>query len=342
MFSGKNADLGKKTMTPKTLIVSLLMAISFCARATPPPGDSTEYYLARYELLKDSVNKALNYQTGEIKLDGGKVSLKIPAGFKYLNKEQSKYILTELWGNPPQTSEDCLGMIFPEKSGPFADSNYVFTVSYSDIGFVKDEDAKDINYDELLKSMQEEEKEENAERTKAGYSTVHLVKWAQKPFYDDKRKILHWAKELRFADSEGANTLNYEIRILGRKGVLSLNAISTVNELGLVNNDISKVLNIASFTEGNSYFDFDPKVDQVAAWTIGGLVAGKLLAKVGFLAVILKFLAPLWKFIALAFVGLGAWFKRRLGRKKEQQEEASYALATAEPETPIDTNRDNT
>ena len=116
---------------------------------------------------------------------------------------------------------------------------------------------------------------------------------------------------------DSVNTLNYEIRILGRKGMLSLNAVGRMYDLPQVNKDISKVLNVASFTEGNSYFDFDPKVDHVAAWTIGALVAGKILAKVGFFALIAKFLAPFWKFLVLGFAGIGAWFKRKLGRKKD-------------------------
>jgi uncharacterized membrane-anchored protein len=208
-------------------------------------------------------------------------------------------------------------MIFPQDSGPFADSSYAFVITYSEIGYVKDEDAGKINYDELLKNMQADEKAENEKRSKAGYSAVHLVGWAQKPYYDGQRKILHWAKELKFDEEEGSNTLNYQIRILGRKGMLSLNAVGKMYDLPLVNKDISKVLTVANFTEGNSYFDFDPKVDNVAAWTIGGLVAGKLLAKAGLFAIIMKFLAPLWKFIVLAFVGLGAWFKRKLGMKKQ-------------------------
>ena len=53
----------------------------------------------------------------------------------------------------------------------------------------------------------------------------------------------------------------------------------------------------------------------MAAWTIGGLVAGKVLAKVGFFAVIMKFL----KFIVLGVAALG-WYiwKYIKGRKKEE------------------------
>jgi len=301
-------------MTLKLLTLPLIL-LSICANAKTPV-DSTEMYEKALAHLKDSVNNALSYKTGKIKPEGGKVVLDVPEGFKYLDKDQSKYVLTKLWGNPASASSEVIGMIFPQDAGPLSDSNYAFVITYEEIGYVKDEDADKINYDDLLKNIQEGEKAENEKRVKEGYPAVHLVGWAQKPYYDGQKKILHWAKELKFGEGDGDNTLNYEIRILGRKGMVSLNAVGKMYDLPRVNKDIAKVLSVASFTEGNSYFDFNPKMDNVAAWTIGGLIAGKLLAKAGLFALIAKFLAPFWKFIVLAFAGMGAWFKRKLGLKK--------------------------
>jgi len=280
------------------------------------PADSLVTLKKAMEHVQDSIDNSLNYTTGKVKPDESQVALDVPAGFKFLNKEQSIYVLTKVWGNPESATKGVIGMIFPEKAGPYTDSSYAFVVTYEEVGYVKDEDAGKIDYDELLKSIQEDEKKENEERAKAGYPTMHLVGWAQKPYYDNQRKILHWAKEIKFSDGDD-NMLNYEVRILGRKGIISLNAVAKMYSLPLVNQEISKVLSAASFTEGNSYFDFNSKTDNIAAWTIGGLVAGKLLAKAGFFAVIAKFLAPLWKFIVIFFVGIGAWFKRKLGRKKQ-------------------------
>lgn len=270
--------------------------------------------LMDYVKLMDSVNKALKYQTGLVVLDNGIAQLNIPAGFKFLNKEQSKFVISDLWGNPPR--EDILGMIFPDTDDPFSDSSYAFIVSYDPIGYVKDGDADKINYDDMLKEMQNSEKEENAERIKSGYGAIHFVGWAQKPFYDKNKKVLHWAKELNFGDDE-SNTLNYEVRILGRKGVLSLNAVASMSELALVDKDIDKVLGMASFTKGNTYAEFDSKIDDVAAWTIGGLVAGKVLAKAGFLALILKNI----KLVVLGLIAFGgaAW-RFITGRKKKEEE----------------------
>jgi len=294
-------------------IVFLLLALMITgvlARANDK-DDSLTAQLVKEIKLYDSVNKAMKYQTGVVKLSSDVAQLTVPQGFKYLNADQSNYVITELWGNPPR--KDVMGMLFPETGGPFADSSYAFIITYEALGYVKDEDADKIDYDEMLKEMQKEEKEVNVERQKQGYESIHIVGWAQKPYYDKTNKVLHWAKELRFG-SQGSNTLNYEIRILGRKGILSMNAVAGMNELPLVKKDIDKVLHIATFTEGNKYSDFDSNIDKVAAWTIGGLVAGKILAKVGILAFFGKFLKLI--LIGLATIG-GAIVKFFKGKKKE-------------------------
>lgn len=262
----------------------------------------------------DSIENTFKYQHGKVQLKNGIGEITVPEGFKYLDPEQSKYVIVDIWGNPD--SEDIsLGMILPEKQGILDEHGYVFNIQYDEIGYVKDDDADDINYDDLLAEMQKDTEEENKERTKQGYDPIQLVGWASSPFYDKEHKILHWAKDIQFGNDK-LHTLNYNVRILGRKGVLVLNAISSMQELPLVKKDIHNVLNIVTFNDGYKYSDFDPSVDQVAAWTIGGLVAGKVLAKVGFFAVIAKF----GKVIAIAVGGFfTALWRRMRGRKKEEE-----------------------
>lgn len=73
-------------------------------------------------------------------------------------------------------------------------------------------------------------KEGNKARVANGYEEISLIGWASKPYYDNEKKILHWAKKLNFGGAE-ENTLNYNVRVLGRKGVLMLNAIANMNNL---------------------------------------------------------------------------------------------------------------
>lgn len=287
---------------------------------------------AQEKLLIDSLENSLTYQHGVIKLGDGIATLNVPKGFKYLDATQTEYVVTTLWGNPKGNVQP-LGMIVPEEGGVLSDGSYGYIVSYEAMGFVKDEDAEDINYDDLLKELKTAGTEENKEREKLGLGTLNLVGWAESPHYDKNKKILYWAKEYSIPGSD-VNTLNYDMRILGRKGVLTVQAVSTMKEWSSVNKDLPSLLGMVSFTEGNRYSDYESGTDNVAAWTIGGLVAGKVLAKVGFFALFLKYIKLI--FAGLVLVG-GAIWRFITGRRKKQAE-YSYAPATTEQpgDTPIE------
>lgn len=270
----------------------------------------TTEQLEAYQKSLDSINNSFIYEYGKISLQNGIAEIDVPKGYKFLDAKQSKYVLSDLWGNPPS---EVLGMLFPEHISPVSDNfTYAVEITYSNDGYINDDDAKDLNYDDLLEEMQDDTNEVNPERKKLGYPEIQLVGWAAKPFYDATNKKLHWAKELSF-EGEEINTLNYNIRVLGRKGYLNLNAIGTIDILPEFNKDVDEILNSVHFTSGNKYSDFNPDIDEVAAYGIGGLIAGKLLAKAGFFALLLKF----WKFIAIGAVGLFSVFKKRIFGSKE-------------------------
>ncbi len=274
----------------------------------------------------DSIENTFTYRHGTVELAGGIGKIVIPKGFKYLDTPQATRVLVDLWGNP--SSENLtMGLIVPENQGVMGDKGYVFNIQYDEIGYVEDADADEIDYAELLAQMQEESVAENAEREKQGYGPIKLIGWAAKPYYDKEKKILHWAKEIQFG-TDSITTLNYNVRVLGRRGVLVLNAIAASSELPLVKRDIHHVLNIVQFGDGYKYSDFNPEVDEVAAWTIGGLVAGKVMAKAGLFAILLKF----GKFIAIGAIALFGLLRNRIaGLFGKKQEAEPLAIEAADP-----------
>ena len=260
------------------------------------------------KLFFDSLEASFSYQDGVIELEDGIGILNVPEGFRYLDPTQAAYVIHDLWGNPH--GEGTLGMIVPKDVGITDERSWAFIVTYDEMGFVKDDDADDIDYDDLMEEMQADAAAANEERTKAGYESIAIVGWASKPYYDSEKKVLHWAKEIKFGETDGT-TLNYNVRILGRKGVIVLNAVASMFQLPDVKQNIEPVLASFSYSDGNKYADFNPELDEVAAWTIGGLVAGKVLAKSGILALLLKNI----KLILLAIGGLGTgiwrWYKKK-------------------------------
>ena len=299
----------------KLLLMAVLLVCQLAVFAQDQPADTTVMKLNLDSLMGQQFQKAasLKFQTGTITLKDNLATLNVPAGFRYLDAAQSNMVLSELWGNPPNDSS--LGMLFPENLGPLDSGSWAFNISYEASGYVKDDEANEINYDELLETMKENDKKANEQRAQAGYTTLNLVGWGAKPFYDEKNHTLHWAMEFQ-VPGDPVNTLNYNVRLLGRKGVLNLNAIASMPMLPEVSKHIDNVRNSVTFGEGQKYGDFNPDLDEVAAYGIGGLIAGKVLTKVGFFAVLLKF----WKIIAGVIIAGGSFLWRLItGRSKEEE-----------------------
>ena len=257
-----------------------------------------------YYMELNEFQSNIDFESGFVQLSE-RVQLSVPTGYKYINKSDSHKILFELWNNPER--DDILGMLVLDSFHLANPDDWAFVVSEELEGYVKDDDAEDIDYDDMMKELKKEEAEVNEARAEAGYGPIRTIGWASKPYYDKEAKILHWAKELNFDDAED-NTLNYDVRILGRQGLLSLNAVGPITALENVQKHIPEIIHIATFTEGNTYADFNPSIDKVAAYTVGGLVAGKILAKVGLLALLLKNI----KLVALGVVGLFSLFKNKI------------------------------
>jgi uncharacterized membrane-anchored protein len=266
------------------------------------------------DISEEELLASLHFQRGKIVLGDNLATLDLPEQFVFLNGADAETVLTKAWGNPP--SELSLGMILPAGISPLADESWAVTVEYEENGYVEDGDASDIDYSEMLTDMQKDILEGNEQRVKEGYDKIQLIGWASQPHYDAAAKKLYWAKELKFGDAD-YNTLNYNIRVLGRKGVLVLNFIANMDQLPTIEKNLPNVLAMTEFNNGSRYADFNPDLDQVAAYGLGALVAGNVAAKLGVFAAILLFLK---KFGVLFVAAAGGLFKL-FTRKKKQPEE---------------------
>jgi uncharacterized membrane-anchored protein len=265
-----------------------------------------------------TIASELKWQTGTIDLKNGLAKIKLTDNFRFLDHDNAEKVLHDLWGNPPDDSD--LGMIFPADKGPLDHGRWGIVVSYEEGGYVKDDDADKINYTDLLKQMQTAVHEQNDERAKEGYHTMELIGWASPPRYDKETHKLYWAKEFNVGGYT-QNTLNYNIRILGRRGVLVLNAIAPMRDFDEIDGKIPEVLSMVDFEQGNTYADFDPKIDKIAKYGLATLVAGGALgaaAKLGLLAglwkVILTFVLATWKVILVAVAAVGSAVRKFFGK----------------------------
>ena len=289
-------------------LVALLLLAALPARAQADLDEPlSEAEIAAYV---DSLNASFDWQHGEVVLDGGIATLQVPETYRFIGPDDAERVLTS-WGNPPGTG--ALGMLFPADQGPFDDTAWGVVITFQEDGFVSDEDAADIDYGDLLDQMKDDTEAENDFRAEQGYEPVDLLGWAEPPRYDPQTKKLFWAKELQFEGAPGT-TLNYDVRLLGRRGVLSFNAVAAGEQLPDVRAGMQEVMAFSNFNEGHRYADFNPEVDNVAAYGIGALIAGKVAAKAGFFKLLLVFFAKGWKLVLIGAGAVAASLKRFLRR----------------------------
>ena len=238
--------------------------------------DAAEPEAASEEAAGDR-GPALSYRTGEIVLPNKVASLHLGARYRYLDPAETEKLLVA-WGNQP--GSDTEGAIVPTDVEPFSDAGWAVIVTYDNDGHVDDSDARDFNYADMLKDMKEGTESENADRKKEGYEAVHLVGWAEDPHYDGATKKLYWAKELDFEGSK-SHTLNYDVRVLGREGVLSMNAVAGIGQLDQIRRSMRPLIDVAEFNEGYRYAEYNAKTDKLAEYGLGALIAGGVAAKLG-------------------------------------------------------------
>jgi uncharacterized membrane-anchored protein len=278
-----------KILMPALRIMAVCLFASGAARADEAA------HLSKEQIV--SLVSSLKWQTGAVTLKDGLAKINLTDDFRFLGNEDARKVLHDVWNNPDDP--DILGMIFPKDKGPIDEGNWAVLVSYEDSGYVKDDDAGKINYDDLLKQMEDASKANDAERIKEGYPTLHIVGWAEPPRYDPATHKLYWAKEIKIGGEDG-DELNYDIRILGRRGVLVLSILGDMNQLQQVNDAGPKLISMVDFQPGNTYAEFDPKIDKVAEYGLAGLIAGGALAG----AAKLGLLAGFFKWIVAAVLAL--------------------------------------
>jgi uncharacterized membrane-anchored protein len=252
---------------------------------------------------------------GSIALEQDVATIKLRGGFRYLDSADASKVLTDLWGNPKHQT---LGMLFPPEN-PQAESVWAVIVEgFEKEGYVKDEEADKLDAAKMLKDIQNGQQEANEERRQQGYTELEIAGWAMPPRYDKVAKKLTWALDIKALGSD-RHSVNYYVRILGRRGYLVLNVLGGLDQMKEIEAATPQVLAMVEFNAGHRYADFDEKKgDKVATYGLAGLIFGavglKVAAKLGFIALFAKkfgfILLFLKKFVVVLIAVVAALFGR--------------------------------
>lgn len=291
----------------------LTVPASVALAADPVPETLAELTPEQRQQLLD-FEASLHPQGGVVQVPGGHATLNLGDQYYFLPADEAQKVLAN-WGNDPSTLSDVLGIVFPKGKHSY-DDTWGAVITYVDTGHVEDKDAADQDYGQVLTDMKSGEEAANEASRKAGYAGSVTVGWAQPPSYDSAGKTLIWARNLKF-DGAKVNTLNYDVRKLGRTGVLSMNMVDSLPNLANVRTAAVDLGNTVQFDSGMAYDDFNSATDHTADYGLAGLVAAgagvAVAKKVGILGIVLLFLKKGIIVVLAALAGGWAWVKRKLG-----------------------------
>ena len=226
----------------------------------------------------------------------------LPAGYMFLDGKQTRAMMKAA-GEPSSGNE--VGFLRPTNGG------WAVYFEYDDVGYVKDDEKDKLDAAKLLKAITAGNDEANKERERYGSAPLIITGWEQEPKYDEKTHNLTWAIR---ATSEGQPVLNYNTRLLGRKGVMEVVLVCDPADLQTILPTFNGLLGDYKFNTGQSYAEYKPG-DKVAKYGLGALVLGGAAvgaAKLGLFAALAAFLKKGWKLVVIVVVAIAAGAKKIL------------------------------
>lgn len=250
---------------------------------------------------------AIKWQPGPVSGSLGDVAeLSVPEDVVFADADGARRYL-EINQNP--TSGNERGMVAA------ADLSWVMIFEFSDIGYVDDEEKEELDADAILQSLREGNAQSNEIRRSRGWGTVSLIGWAEPPRYEPNSHNLEWATKGQNDQDQGI-TINHNIRILGRRGVMEATLLVSPEEYATVLPAARKLLESFSYKAGERYAEYR-KGDRIAQVGLIGLMTGGAVAAAAKTGILAKLGKGAVKIIAVIGAGAAALLSRLFGRKKD-------------------------
>lgn len=301
-------------MNFKNWLVAAMFALGTMAHATEPAQNQAP---SEFDAAVQAANAAMKVGPSDVSV-AGQATLHVPDGFGYIPPGEAKRVLQAM-GN---TVDDSIhGMVVSTANDK---SSWFVVVSYINAGYIKDDDAKDWNADELLEGIKTGTAEANEMRKSRGIPEMDIIGWVEKPQYEAATHRLVWSVSSRHKGSQehGDEGINYNTLALGREGYISMNLVTDLAAVEALKPTAKTLLGALDFDQGKRYADFDSSTDKVAEYGLAALVAGVAAKKLGMFALIAAFVAKFAKVIGIAALAGGATLFKVFKRKKADSAEA--------------------
>jgi uncharacterized membrane-anchored protein len=191
----------------------------------------------------------INWSKGPFTARLGDIAeIQVPDGYLFADGSGARKFM-ELTHNPATGDE--LGLIVPRSE----QEEWYVLFEFDDVGYVKDDDKASLDATALLTSIQKATERSNEERQRRGWKAFHVTGWYTAPYYDSATNDLTWA--VTGAEDNDLNpSINYSIRVLGRRGTMNVDLVLDPKDLGGVEPRFKTLMGGLRFTGGNRYTDF--------------------------------------------------------------------------------------
>jgi len=248
--------------------------------------------------IVDQLNWQLGPGVGDL---GGIAQIDIPEGYLFVDGDDTR-VLMEAMQNPINGEE--VGFLAPEAM------DWFIVFEFSDVGYVADDEKGSLDSAAMLKSIQEATEEGNKERVRRGWATFTVLGWQQAPRYNEATHNLEWAIH---GESGGEPVINWNTRLLGRGGVMSVTLVADPETLEGILPQFNERLAMFTYKDGHRYAEYK-EGDKLAKYGLSALVVGGAAA----VAVKSGALKWLWKVLVVGAVAVGGVFKKFFSGRKEQ------------------------
>jgi uncharacterized membrane-anchored protein len=240
--------------------------------------------------------QSIKWQVGPTTAAVGEMAeIKVPAGYQFTGREGAAKLL-EATGNPPDS--DVVGAMLP-----LTPPIWFATFTYQDIGHVADDEKSQLDglADSLLQTIRDATEKGNAYRRSKGVPEMTITGWITPPKYDEVSNNLVWAFG---ASSKNGQEANYDTRILGRTGVMSVKLVAGAEEIKPAIPTVKAMLTNFQYKPGHRYSEVRAG-DKIAQYGLTGLITGGVILAAAKSGLLLKF----WKLIVVGGAALfgGIW-----------------------------------
>lgn len=289
------------------ILFAVFTSLSAFAQAAPPSEASRK---AEMLAAWQAASKAGSDGPADIALID-QATLKLPADNFFVPKAEGARVLRAL-GNVVSDSS-FVGLVV----GKHQNDQWIVAIRYVKEGYIKDDDAKNWNADELLRNLKDGAEETNKDRAARGFPEIQVLGWIEPPGYDSTTHRLVWsllAKDKGEPDN-AEKGVNYNTYALGRDGYFSLDLLSDSERIASEKAVAHELLADLSYNPGKRYEDFSATTDHIAEYGLMALVGGVAVKKLGLFALLIGLVLKFAKIILIGAAVLGGGVIKFFRRK---------------------------